>query len=164
MRRNETNDSGPKKMNSPDFAGVLSEDCVLFFGAALIGGGIGHWVACRRKPEVSRVRRSLGRTLDRFAHVPSARLDTILLAADKAGKHGLEGVLSVLGVALWYGTLVMSSTLYRAWFPERPVWPGLVIAPLIAFGMSQLTCYLERRALLRRIAISLQSDSGPGLQ
>src|SRR4051812_39737430 len=110
-------------MNTPDFAKLLADSWPSFIGA-LIGSAIGH-VLIHRPPDIERIRRQLGRALDRFSDVPPGRLDPALLSAARSVHRGWGSFVSVFITAFWLIAALFSAELYRALFPEHPHWHGI---------------------------------------
>ena len=136
-------------MNTPDFAKLITDSWPLLIGA-LIGASITHFLI-RRRPDVERVRRQLGRALDRFADIPPTQLDTAILAAAQAALRGWRCVTSILGTAFWLVAALFSAELFRALFPTLPHWLSILFCGLVAGLLAWAVLRIERRAILHRL-------------
>jgi hypothetical protein len=148
-----------KGMNTPDFTKLFADNWPSFFGP-LIGSTIGHIVmVVHRRPDVARIRRELGRALNRFAHVPPDRLDPALLTAAQATQRGWGGVVSILFTAFWFIAALFSAELYRTLFPDLPRWQSLVVCCVVAGLLASATLGIERRWILRKLE-RLHNETG----
>jgi hypothetical protein len=136
-------------MTTPDFAKLLADNWSSFFGA-FIGACIASLVIQIFPPNVGRVRRQLGRALNRFLDVPSERLDAALLGT--AAQRRWRIVRSILATTFCMGAAISSAALSRALFPQLHPWVSITICGLAAGVCAWLFDHLERRAILRRLA------------
>jgi uncharacterized membrane protein YeaQ/YmgE (transglycosylase-associated protein family) len=137
-----------KGMTTPDFAKLLADNWSSFFGA-FIGACVGHLVIHSCPPNVGRLRRQLGRALDRFRDVPSERLDAAL--HDVAVQRGWRTARLILATTFSLGTAIISFKVFEALFPELSHWLGSVVCGLVAGMLAWAFWRLERMAILRRL-------------
>jgi hypothetical protein len=144
-------------MTTPDFAKLLADNWSSFFGA-FVGATFAHLVIYSFPPDAGRLRRQLGRALNRFRDVPSERLDAALLGT--AAQRRWRTARSLLAMTFWMGAAIFSSAVFRAMFPEFPRWPSYVLCGLVAGILAWFFYHVERRAILRRLE-SLHQEALP---
>jgi hypothetical protein len=106
-----------KGMTTPDFAKLLADNWSSFLGA-FVGGTFAGLVIYSFPPDVGRVRRQLGRALNRFLDIPSERLDAALLGT--AAQRRWRIARSILATTFCQWAAIFASQLFRALFPELP--------------------------------------------
>src|SRR5262245_52982741 len=135
-------------MTTPDIGKLLVDSLPSFIGG-FFGALIAHMFT-RGYPDVRRLRRHLGRALDRFRDVPSDRLDSALIAAAQAAQQGWRSAGFVLAWTFVLGTGMFSSKVFRATFPTLPGWLEYVACALVAALLAWPFAALHRRVILRR--------------
>ena len=136
-------------MKTPDFAKLIGDNWSLFV-APLIGSIIGY-IFIHRQPDIQRVRQELGRALNRFSDVPPQKLNPALLAAARSLHYGWSSIVFMLIMAFWFFSVAFSSDLYRAVFPELPLWHSMVVGVIVATVFYWAIQRIARRTILRRL-------------
>jgi hypothetical protein len=144
-------------MTTPNFAKLIADNWSSFFGV-FIGACVGYLVVQSIPSDVGRLRRHLGRALDRFRDVPSERLDAAL--HDVAVQSGWRTARSILAITFSLGTAIITLKVFEALFPELSHWLGSAVCGLVAGMLAWAFWRLERMAILRRLE-SLHQEPHP---
>jgi hypothetical protein len=138
-------------MNAPDLAKLFDESWPSIVGAVI--GSLVGFIGFRRSPNIRRIRKLVGRGLDRLSSVPAAVLDRELLSAAELWRNGLRGVLSFLAFPASFAAAIVLSNLVRQSFPDLPHstwWLALGSGALVGL-CAWASVRRERRFILQHI-------------
>src|SRR5262249_5294617 len=103
---------------TPDFGKLLADNWPSFFGA-FIGACVAHPLIHIFPPNARRLRRQVGRAMDRFRDIPSERVDAALLGTAAQRRWRIVRPLLATTLCLW--SVIFSAAVFRALFPQlRP--------------------------------------------
>lgn len=140
-------------MNSIDFSRVFADALPI-----IIGGSVGTLIAYAIRDSsqtASQVRKQIGPSIDRYAHVPADKLNSALVLAGADARRGLSALLPIASIVVMMLAAGLSVQVYRQLFPDLPLWHSYCLAGLVAGLLAWPKHLLERRSIISKLNLRL---------